>query len=117
MQGEQKTAPELDLLLILQVLEHFGSIFLQGSALEGGFNKAEVNGWAVLCGCCEQHCSHHQCEIAMGGQLRGECGLMPQKESLATIKLQVLLGFSERSIIIHVSTGPVRFPLPQKLMI
>lgn len=42
---------------------------------------------------------------------------MPQREPLATIKLQVLLGLSWRSIIIHASTGPVRLPLPQKLMI
>lgn len=42
---------------------------------------------------------------------------MPQRESLAMIKLQVLLGLSWRSIIIHASTGPDRLPLPQKSMI
>lgn len=43
--------------------------------------------------------------------------LMPQRDSLSMIKLQVLLGLSWRSIIIHVSIEPVRLSLPQKLMI
>lgn len=85
--------------------------------MEGGFDNTEVKGWAAPCGCCEQHCSRQQREIAAGGWLDGACGLMPQKESFATIKLQVLLGFSQRSIIIDVSAGPVGFPLPQKLVI